>query len=168
MPGISFKDLSTNLKPTPSWRFYCTLPTISGNALLNGQKLSFLIENLQAPNVGVSFEASPYNAGERQFAVMRTIDALQMTFAETSGFDVMKYFRAWKDLVLNDDGDFGLPGVYKQAIKLEPLDETGKSIITYTWQGCAPSRIDPIAFDGSSTHHVTESVLFTVDSLDSF
>jgi hypothetical protein len=166
VPAISFSDASNILKPAPAWRFYCTLPTISGSSVLNGQTLSFLIENLQAPNVGVSFEAAPYNAGERQFAVMRTIDALQISFAETTNFDVMKYLRAWKNLIIDDVGNFGLPASYKQNIQLQPLDETGEAILTYSWQGCAPSHIDVITFDGSTSHHVLVNATFTVDSLD--
>jgi len=165
LPAIKFSDLDSILAPLPSWRFYATLPTVQGTSL-NGQNLSFLIESFIAPNAGVSFEDSPYNAGVRQFPSARTIEQIQIQLVEDTSLTVLKYLRAWKDLVVDDQGNFGLPSKWKQVISLEPLDETGKSVGTLSWTGCGPTRIDSLNFDGASSRHISINVTFVVDAIN--
>jgi hypothetical protein len=165
LPAISFSDLNENLKPLPAWRFFATLPTIEGNSALKGEKLSFLIESFTAPMVGVSFEDSPFNASTRQFPSARTLEQIQIQLVEDTSFTVLHYLRAWKDLIVNDRGDFGLPSKWKQNISIEPQDETGKKAGTLTWTGCGPTRIDALTFDGNSSRHVSINVTFVTDSM---
>lgn len=167
MPAISWSDANSNLKPTPSWRFYCTLPTVDGTSL-NGQTLAFYVERISAPQVGASFEPAPFNSGERQFPNMRTIGQITMTLAEDTNYSVIQYLRAWKNLIVDDNGNYGLPSNYKKQIQLQPLDETGASNFTFSWQGCAPTQVDAYDFDGSVSKHVSCNVVFVVDSMDPF
>lgn len=167
MPAIAFKDLDTNLDPTPSWRFFCTLPTVPGSTL-QGQTLSFFIERMTAPQVGIEFEPVAFNSGTRQFPNQRTVDSITMVLAEDTKYSVIRYLRAWKNLIIDDNGNYGLPAQYKMPIQLQPFDSTGKSNMTFSWSGCCPSHVDAYDFDGSTTKHVTCSVTFVVDGMDEF
>jgi hypothetical protein len=165
VPAISYSDLNQQIAPQPSWRFYCTLPTVAGTTL-NGQTLSFLIESISIPFPGINFEAAPFNSSERQFPNLRTIGQIQMVLAENTSFVVIQFLEAWRLLIIDDNGNYGLPSAYKQPISLQPLDETGAANVTLTWEGCNPTVVDSYTFDGSSSHHVSCSVTFTVDQMD--
>jgi hypothetical protein len=167
MPAISFSNLNTNLNPTPAWRFYCTLPTVSGT-VLNGQQLSFYIERCSIPLPGINFEAAAFNSGERQFPNLRTIDIINMVLMEDTNYSVIQYLRAWKNLIIDDQGNYGLPSTYMLPIQLQPYDFTGNSNITLSWPNCAPSRIDSLDFDGTASKHVTCAVAFITNIMDPF
>jgi len=164
LPAISWSNL-TDFTPAPSWRFTCTLPTVAGTNL-NGQKLSFQVERISCPMPGINFEPAVFNSGERQFPNLRTIGAITISFIEDTNYSILQYLRAWKNLIIDDDGNYGLPASYKKQIQLQPYDETGQSNITLSWSFCAPSQIEPYDFDGSQTRHVTCSVTFVVDAMD--
>ena len=144
-----------------------TLPSVTGTSL-SGQQISFYAERVSAPLPGVNFEGAAFNSGERQFPNMRTIEPISMTLAEDTSMSVITYLRAWKNLVIDDNGNYGLPSVYKQALMLQTFDETGAVAKTLTYQGCAPSRVDALDFDGSQTRHVQVNVAFVVDYVDPY
>jgi hypothetical protein len=167
MPALKFSDISSQLlEPAISWRFYCTLPTVDEGADdLNGQFLSFLVERVQLPIVGVAFEPSPYNAGERKFPAARTLDVVGISFIETSKYQVLNYMWAWKRLVVQENGNFGMPANYKKPIQLDAFNQQGIRTRSFRYPYCAPSRIDNLEFDGSGTKAITVNVVFEVDNV---
>lgn len=164
MPAINFKDLDEAIKPIPAWRFYTTLPNFGGSSS-GGQKLSFLVETFMAPNVGVTFEDAAFNAGTRSFPSSRTVDQIQIQLAENTSLDVLNYLRDWKNKIVNDRGDFGLPSEWKKDISIELMDETGQVIDKLSWYGCGPTRVDALTFDSMSSRHISINVTFVVDGM---
>lgn len=165
MPAISWADLDTNINPVPIWRFYCTLPSITGSNGLNGQTLSFLVERVTLPIPGIAFEPVPYNAGERKYPATRTLDVIGITFVEDQNYSVLTYFKAWKDLVVDDSGNFGLPSTYKKQLQLDSLNEQGEVIHSFTYPYCAPTRVDSLEFDGTVSRFLPVTIYFEVDNV---
>jgi hypothetical protein len=155
------------IKPAPAWRFTVTLPDLPGQQAA-GQTIHLLVERFTSTHKGLDYEPAPFNAGSRNFPTARVTDGITITFAETSGYDVIRLFRSWKNLVIDDDGNFGLPSQWKKDITLSPLDETGDSVGSFRYTGCSPARVDPYEYDGAHTSHVSAVVSFSVDNSDPF
>jgi hypothetical protein len=140
------------------------MPSIE-NSPLNGQDLSFYVERITLPIKGVAYEPAAFNAGERKFPAARTLDTLGITFIEDTSYNVFQYLMAWKQAVVDDYGNFGLPKDYKKKIQLDSLDEQGNVILSFSYSYCSPTRIDSIDFDGTATKFVQINAYFEVDNV---
>lgn len=161
--AISWSDLDSNLKPAPSWRFIVTFPSIP-NSKISGQTLQFLVERFTASHKGIEYEPAVFAGSSRHFAVGFAVDALNMVLAETLSYDVVKAFRSWMDIVIDADGNYGLPAKYKKTIRLQPLTEGDDTAVTFAWSGCSPQRIEGYDYDGSQTNHIQSTITMSVDT----
>lgn len=164
MPAVKFADLNKeNLTPAPAWRFWVTFPDIPGSAV-PGETLGFLLSRVTSAGKAIESEPVPFNSGIRTFPTGFSVDALTLTFYENIKYDVAKSFRAWIDAVVDDDGNFSLPAVYKKEMRLEGLGYDGSTLVTYVWQDCMPQRLDGYDWDGASTNHISPTLSMHVDS----
>jgi hypothetical protein len=165
MPAIGWSELNSSIDPVPTWRFYCTLPSVSNSNSLNGQKISFNVERATLPIQSLAYEPAPYNAGERKFPSVRTLDVIGISFLEDTSYSVLNYLLGWKNLVVDDSGNFGLPAIYKKQIQLDSLDVQGNVIKSFYYPYCSPTRIDSIDFDGTATKPIMINAYFEVDNV---
>ncbi len=167
MAGISYTNINTSVTPAPSWRFIVQFPTIPGSKV-TAQQLSFMVQRITASQKNLDVEPIVFQAGVRHFPTGWSVDNISLTFAEDISYDVASAFRSWIDIVVSDNGVFGLPGGtngYKQQISLQAIDYTGAVDCTFTWTDCMPAKIDGYDFDGTATQHIMPTVSFAVDSI---
>ena len=162
MPAISWSTLDSDLAPLPAWRFYCQLPAVAGGNLVDA-----MVERISATIGTIEVETVPFNAGTRNFAMGRSIDALTITFVETTKLDVLNGINTWMDKTLNKNGDFAMPATYWQTITLQPLDEQGNVAGTFTYTCAFPTHVQGFDQDGSQVNHVSPVATFSVNSGDS-
>jgi hypothetical protein len=114
---------------------------------------------------GIEYESVPFNSGTRNFPIGQIVDALSFSLMETTAYGAISYMRAWKNMVIDDQGNFGLPATYKKPVTLEGLDETGATVVTFQWLDCSPTRVESYDFDGSQTGHVSAQVTLAIDNV---
>jgi hypothetical protein len=167
MGGVSFQDAVTNLKdPAIGWRYQCIFPTIT----TNGGSLT--INSLQLEKVNLphpTIEANPTYAAATflHFPKDFAVDGLSFQFYEDTTYSIIKYFALWRSMVVDDSGNYGIPGTgtdgYKRNLQVDLLDHAGNVAISFYYYGCFPVRPAAYMVDPDASTRIYTSVDMSCD-----
>lgn len=173
--------------PAYTWRWVLVLPPVKGtvsqvyNAGNGGA--SMLSDGQQStPNtpygLAASVEIPPDDLGtESRFGGATSLfyprqcstNDIQVSFYETSGYDMTRYLMAWKKEIVDADGkglnNFGNPSDYKKKIVFLAFDITSNthSVLQFTVTDSYPvSAVGGLSY-GSDNGNLTVSCEFSVD-----
>lgn len=146
-------------QPAIGWRFTAIMPadfgTVPPHYIDKCSLTQTMIEAAGTYNVG----------GQMYFPKDRNVDAMTMTFYEDLTYTVYKYFQTWRNRVLDNNGNYGLPVNYKRTIQVIMNDYAGSDALTVTYNGCWPTRPADMTPDGETSGRIIATCLFSVDNM---
>lgn len=164
MPAISFSNAS-KVVPAPSWRFYVEFPTLAealgvNNTFLQDGSLSLQVMSFGLQHKTIEHEEVFYNSGHRFFPTGTQIAPLAVTFLENEAFTVAQFYTAWRNLVIFENGNFGLPKDFCKPLTFTPLTSQNKEVLPRLYEDCFPISLEGEQFDGASTNFITSTITF--------
>jgi len=163
MPSISFEDIVGLGDPAPAWRYYCQFPTINGY-FISPQA----VQRIGLPHASVEVNPTYIAAWAKNYPKDVSVGQLTFTLFEDIIYSAIQYFMVWRSLVVDDSGNYGIPGGpngYKKDIRVDLLDYTGTSALSLTYIGCYPMGPMEYMLDSETSQVVTTAVNISVDSV---
>jgi hypothetical protein len=157
MAGVTYSQIA-KIRPAILWRFLATLPKFQGMTL----DLTPYVSSISSGGVQIATEDEHVAGIMASFPTHGTVDDVTITFVEDSSYSITSYLEIWRNTVLSNNGDFGLPYDYQKTITLEPLDETGKVKAIYKFINCYPVSRHALEYSGESTALAKVSATFKV------
>lgn len=174
MSGISFNSVLQLQDPAPAWRLLAHLPDLP--AIPASDRLPLMpaktaippvrVESASLPQFIITEETEFFGGSSDYFATTTTIGDLSMTFFETGDYDVLEYLYHWQMLVVDTDGNYGLPAVYKKPITIEALKVTGKVGKIFRLLKCWVLTVTPLEYTSASSERIICTATLKVGSPD--
>ena len=160
----SIDDVRGRPDPQLSWRWACLMPDLPGSNA-KSPPLTY-VERIPVSHVGTDPKPRHGGATNRYYPQLSDISAVNVQFYEDENHLVDTYLDAWRDLVYDGDGNYGLPADYKLPIVI--MFYTGrngqspnKSTIL---EGCWPAQRDSEELGFEESGKLIVSQLFSVDN----
>lgn len=160
MPSLSYDDANELDDPAIGWKFYCDFPTMNGVSVKNAQLMRAQLEHT-AIDAQPSFVAGTNLHYPKDF----NVPPLSLTFHEEKSYSALRYLNAWRQLVVDNAGNYGIPKDYKRDLKITLVDLNGKDAMTITYIGCWPTHPMGYTLDSDSSHLVVTMCTFSVDKV---
>src|SRR6185437_1869713 len=100
------------------------------------------------------------------FPGKNNIDKVTISFYETQDFFILKAFKLWQSLIVNDDNIHALPIAYLGSCVLTCYDTQGAPRMQCNLSGCWPSQLSDWSLTYSGSNHLPVQVQFSVNSSD--
>ena len=161
------------------FRVSLTFPTIVSNAVLAGQKTSFMAKTAQLPGSTIGTVPLYYFGREMKFAGNRTFTDWTVTIINDEDFTIRNSMEQWMNLINGHAGNvrnpaFNTPLGYTVNANVVQYGKEGAVLKRCTFVGMFPVDVAPIDLDWGSNDSIEEySVTFayqywTSDSTDNF
>lgn len=163
MSNITLETILAMADPATNWDWEVELPEI------NGLKLkSEYVEDMELPlmNIGA---VGRHSAGSQTFYPGENNTAsFNMTFYEDVSYLSTTYLLAWQALVVDGDGNYGLPhagvgGGYKKDITFKAFDGKNGVAMEGVLHGCWPSAPTGLSFSSQASERIRINCSFSVD-----
>lgn len=105
----------------------------------------------------------PYQA---HFAGMFKVPRVRMTFLKTMPDAVSAYFKAWKNLIITEDGIYNPKNMYQRTIFIRFSDSTGLTLGQYKFIGAFPITFPHYNLAYSSNTITKVNVEFETDKVE--
>ena len=177
--------LDTLESPAVSWNFRILLPEITGNTnAINESKTppgdwlsktkelikdyGLNVESIDFSLPSITSNPRKYCGRDMNFPGRVNVDSFAIKFYEDSDYTVTNYLIMWRQKVINDVGDYGLPAQYKKPIVCWAYNCTGEKQTTFKLLGCFPEKIGGYNFDNSNSGLITLNCAFSCDWVSFF
>ena len=99
------------------------------------------------------------------FPGFNNLQSVNIAFYETEDYLVTKYLRSWQRLVIDKNGNYGVPSSFKQNIvfRCYGWSDTTTPKLEGTLVGCWPTTQSDLAMDYTTSGRVVVSCAFAVD-----
>lgn len=145
-------------------RFEVTLPAgVSGSPALVSERVvtvSPLLEEALTSEKGHNANSFYYYLQEND------VSSITLTVSEFVDRKSLGYFKAWRKLLINDDGTYNAPTHYKKDIMVSILGTNWDNPFNIKYRDAWPSRISVPQASYESNEAVKIEVEITCDSID--
>jgi hypothetical protein len=150
--------------PALNWRWRCFMPT----SLVRNPN-GILVEEVNFTHTSIPSRPRFGGGTNTYFPEFNDISAVDMTFYETTDYRSLKFLYNWRSLVLDSNGNYGLPegpAGYKKTIKIEfyGMENSISPVWVGKLKGIWPTEISPQTLTYSSKERIQIQASFSVDS----
>lgn len=161
--------------PSEDWHYRVILPKlIPGNktkASLNWESkvdaetddMGIYVEGIDIPSIGITSNPRKYCGRDINYPGRVNVDSFNVRFYEDRKYLTTNYLTMWRQLVVNDAGDYGLPVDYKKVIKCYAYDSFGFKHILFKMHGCYPEKASGYSYAGSNNGRIIVNCSFSCD-----
>lgn len=170
--------------PAPAWKYVAVLPELSntnplettanaqGYNNISSPKAKFsskaslpgiLVESFEVSHVGINSVQRFYSARTINFPGRLSVSSFTINFYETDTYQVTDYLSLWRNNVVNDNANFGLPRDYKKDVFLFAFDFQGNNTAKFILSGVYPENVQAYSYDGTSSDRLKVGCTFSVD-----
>ena len=126
------------------------------------------ISNLRVMNVSLPFSyinsKDVFRAASNiYFPHFNNIENISIGFLETEDLFLLQAIQTWQSLIVDSNGNYGLPINYMGNIVLTLRDNAGNSRGTCTLYGIWPSKLDPWQLTYENANHLAVQVEFSTN-----
>lgn len=140
------------------WDVFPAFPQALGNFAVE------LIEEIQLPLSRFDVDNVFYQGQRFYFAKFEEYSPVSIKFYEDNQASTLGYFYAWKQLIRDASGNYGLPSDYKGSMTITPLDQTNQVITSVLMYGMFPTSFGNLVFNsGNGRQEITMD--FQIDSI---
>ena len=163
--GNSLAGLGKRGDAIPSWSWFVLLPTIGSINLP-----WYYIQKTNFPQKSFSEDTLVINSHNVSFPSGINIDDLEMEFFLDTKNAANDYLNNWISLVAgnsdspNNQGNFGLPSLYKKTIQIVVQSAAKETIVVSTYDRCWPLSRAAIDLNSESSV-IAQSVTFKVEDV---
>lgn len=143
-----------------------TFPTVADNAVLAGQKVSFMAKTAQLPGSTVGTVPLYYFGRELKFAGNRTFADWSLQIINDEDFTIRNSLESWMNAINSHAGNVrnaaaGGPSGYTVDATVTQYGKTGDALKAYKFVGLFPLDLGAIDLDWGSNDSIEEySVTF--------
>ncbi len=159
IPSLSRNRAQQLAPPAIDWRWVVNLPSIPGAP----NSKNIVVEAIEFPHFSISAIPRFNGASNRHYPGISEISAFAMTFYEDNMFSATKYLYAWKSLVVDTNGIYGVPADYKKDLRLRMYDIQDHIMFNGTLQECWPTNISSYSLNYNDSNRLTISAQFATD-----
>jgi hypothetical protein len=159
------RSIVSNLPdPALNWRWRCFMPpSLVSNP--NG----IIVEEVNFTHTSIPSGPRFGGGTNTYYPGFNDISGVSITFYETSKYQSLKFLYLWRSLVLDADGNYGVPNGpdgYKKTVKIESYDHKNSSSPVWVGKlkGIWPTEIDAQTLTYSSKERLQVTASFSVDS----
>ena len=138
-----------------------TFPTIAENAVVAGQKVSFMAKTAQLPGSTIGTVPLYYFGRELKFAGNRTFTDWSLQIINDEDFTIRNTIESWMNAINSHSGNVRnaaakAPSGYTVDAKVTQFGKTGDVLKTYNFIGMYPLDLAPIDLDWGSNDSIEE------------
>jgi hypothetical protein len=138
-----------------------TFPTIADNAVVAGQKATFMAKSAQLPGSTVGTVPVYYFGRELKFAGNRTFTDWTLQIINDEDFTIRNSIESWMNAMNSHAGNVRAPGAsnpagYTVDAEVTQYGKTGDALKTYKFVGLFPLDLAPIDLDWGSNDSIEE------------
>lgn len=170
-------DVQGLAAPAQDWHYRVVLPqfpkvlnTPSSNISGWGSKLiketsdmGLFVQGIDIPQVTVSSNPRKYSGRDLNFPGRVNVQSFSIQFYEDRNYNVTNYLNLWKQAIVNDNGDYGLPVQYKKPIRVYSYDEDGFKRILFSMWECYPETTQGYSYSSANSGRIVLSASFSCD-----
>lgn len=177
-------DILALRSPAPAWKYVAVLPELSNTNRVEGtagaqgfnnlsspkavfsSKASLpgiLVESFEVNHIGINSVQRFYSARTINFPGRMSVSSFTINFYETDTYQVTDYLALWRNNVVNDNANFGLPCDYKKDVRLFAFDYQGNYAAKFILSGVYPELVSSYSYDGTTSDRLKVSCTFSVD-----
>lgn len=159
---MNIENLRGNLNPQFLFRYQVILPPDFENSKKVGER----IIEVEIPMPELTSAATPQGNSNWYYVNTDDIGNITMKILEGEDHLTTNYFNNWRNKIVNPDGTYNPPKLYKKNIIVYQLSATLKVSKSYKLIGYFPLKSSIPAFSGDSNEIKTLDVEFSGDSIE--
>lgn len=135
----------------------------------NGMVYHVLAEQITPTFPKTPSKPRPTDGSMTYYPDTSDIDGLNCTFYESFDLRVCAWLRAWRKLVVDNEGNYGVPAIYKKevVVQLYSCDDLRTPIKTMRYHGIFPTDQTPLTLSyDEESGRITVEAQFSADSME--
>ena len=161
--GYDLAFLRTALKPQRSYNWEIMLPSIG---IIPGIVVSMLCQDIKFGDYNIAdVDRLRYGAFESKFPGLMEIQDVQFTFIKPIPDLVSAYFYAWRKMIIDDAGYYGVKSEYSKKVSIYLYDTTGMISNNISLVGVFPKTLPVYDLSYSTEEIVKLSITCNVDRM---
>lgn len=139
------------LDPMMSFSWVCLMPTLPGNVALPAS----MVEDIDAPFATINAQTFIRGGKEIKVSGKQDISDLSVSFYEDNAGNSAQYIERWRQLIRDDNGNFGIPspttasGYYK-PISVYVLGPNSRVLLELIFLDCWPTTRESYRYSGEN------------------
>lgn len=151
--------------PAPDWRYLVRWPEIKGVTSRMANEW-VIAETLTFTHPSIPSQGRHGGGTMTYFPDFNNIASSSITLYEDQYYSALFYIMSWRNLVIDQEGNYGLPIEYKRNIDIEiySIFDSSEPTIVGTLYGVWPSEISAFEYSYEGQDRIKLQVDFSVDA----